>query len=275
MSGLRAELTLGALGGPNTFGGDAANYMRRIYPEFSELKYFRTAEEGFSFEHGNDAMCAPQQMARTGFHAGVNSTIAGADSRLYVICDVTHVYHCSLLVKPGTALTDIKEIRGHTGSITQSRPWLEQHLPQARIRIVDTSSHEAAREVSLGDGTLASVGTPGMAGEFNLQQAATDIDGGSSANYWAISPHPLFSATPQRIVVAGRFDDRGDLGRLIGALGETGYHLQSIFSQASGLRLFEYDFAVRFSGRGTLSVVQDVLTRFSGARLAGAYDLRT
>lgn len=219
-------------------------------------------------------MCAPQQMARTGFHPGINAIIAVPGSKLHVICDVVHVYHCSLLVKPGATLSGVREVRGHTGSITQSRPWLEKHLPQAQIRIVDTSTHEAAREVSQADGTIASVGTPGMAREFGLEQAATEIDGGSSANYWAISPHALFSALPHRVVIAGRFDERGNLGRLVGALGEIGFQLQTAFSQASGLRLYEYDCVLKFAGRGALADVQAALAPFSTARLAGAYEVR-
>lgn len=275
MGGLRHGLRLGALGGPNTFGGDAASQMQRLYPEFGSLLYFRTAEEGFAFEGDNDAMCAPQQMARTGFHPGINAYIARFGSKLHVICDVTHAYHCSLLVRPGASLAGVREIRGHTGSITQSRDWLQQHLPGARIRIVDTSSHEAAREVLQGDGSIASVGTPGMAREFGLEQAATDIDGGSSANYWAISPHALFSATPDQLVVAGRFDDRSGLGSLVGGLGEAGYVFESIYTQASGLRLYEYDSVLRFRGRGVLDAVQSVIAAHPWARLAGAYEVRS
>ncbi len=272
--GLRPNLRLGALGGPNTFGGDAANQMRRSYPQFSDLVYFRTAEEGFSFSGGHDAMCAPQQMARTGFHAGINGYVARPDSKLYVICDVTHVYHCSLLLKPGAALTDVREVRGHTGSITQSRTWIEKHLPQARIHIVNTSSHEAAREVREGDGSIASVGTPGMAHEFGLAEGAKEIDGGSSANYWAISPLALFADAPDRVVVAGRFDEQGIAGAIVDALADAGYRLRSVFTQASGLRLYEYDYVLWFGGKGRLTAVQDALKSYSGARLAGAYEVR-
>ena len=34
---LRPNMKLGALGGPNTFGGDAAHRLCELYPEFSEL----------------------------------------------------------------------------------------------------------------------------------------------------------------------------------------------------------------------------------------------
>jgi prephenate dehydratase len=265
---------MGAIGGPHTFGGDAANEMMRIYPEFNKIVYFVTAEEGMAFTGGNDAMCAPQQMARTGFHPRQQHMIAAPDSKTYIICDITHVYHCSFLLKPGAKMSDVREVRGHTGSITQSRPWLEKHVPQAKIHIVHTSSHEAAREVSLGDGTIASVGTPGMAKEFGLVEAAKEIDGGSSANYWALSPHALFADAPNRLVIAGRFADEGTIGRIIGAIGENGYHLQAVYNEPTGLRLYEYDWVLRFGGKGRLSDVKDAVGSFPGARLAGAYQVR-
>ncbi|CDO34093.1 prephenate dehydratase domain-containing protein [Novosphingobium sp. KN65.2] len=272
--GLKPNLTLGALGGPNTFGGDASRELMSLYPEFANIAYFRTAEDGFTFTGEHDAMCAPQQMMKTGFHPGINAYVADQGSQLYVIAETTHVYHCSLLLQPGVKMENVVEVRGHTGSMTQCRDWIEANLPQAKITIVHTSSHEAAREALSGDGTIASVGTPGMAEQFGLEQAAKDIDGGSCANYWAISPHRLFSDAPNRIVVAGRFSSDGATGRLIAALMNCGYDLRSTFTKASGEKLYEYDYLFWFGGHGELSAVQAALGSFGSARLAGAYEAR-
>jgi prephenate dehydratase len=269
-----SNLKLVALGGPNTFGGDAAQRMRECYPEFDSIIYFATEKEGADFaNNGGDAFCVPQQMARTGAHPGIQAYIARPDSKLYVIAEVIHPYHCSLLVKSGSKLSQVKRVLGHTGSITQSRPWLTQHLPQAEIVIVHTSSQGAAQEVASGDGSVASVGTPGMAKEYGLEQAAKDIDGGSLGAYWAISPHRLFSDAPQRLVVSGRFDDRGDLSGLICALAAHSFRLQTTYQSASGLRLYEYDYVLRFGGQGSFSNVQDALSAFPAARLAGAFEV--
>lgn len=271
----RTNMKLSALGGPNTFGGDAAARLRELYPEFGDVVYFRTAEEGFDFAANKaDAMCAPQQMSHSGFHAGIQGRVAHPGSKLYVIAEVTHEYHCSLLVKPGSRREQIRRVLGHTGSVTQSRPWLKQNLPEAEIVIVHTSSMGAAHEVAESDGSLASVGTPGMARQYGLEELAQDIDGGSVGSYWALSPHALFSAEPSRLVVAGRFDDNGGLTDLVGALAPTDFRLQTVYAQASGRRLYEYDYVLRFAGRGALSTVRDVLLRFPAARLAGAFEAR-
>jgi prephenate dehydratase len=270
-----SNLKLVALGGPNTFGGDAARGLRECYPEFSSIIYFPTEKEAADFaKHGGDAFCAPQQMMRTGFHPGIQSYIARYGSQLYVIAEVLHAYHCGLLVKPGTKTSQIRRILGHTGSITQSRNWLTENVPQAEIIIVHTSSQGAAQEVAAGDGSVASVGTPGMAKEYGLEQAAKDIDGGSIAAYWAISPHALFSETPDRLVVAGRFNEESDLSGLIGALAAQGFGLHTTYQSASGVRLYEYDYVLRFGGQGSLSKVNEALSAFPAARLAGAFEMR-
>lgn len=272
---LRPNMKLAALGGPNTFGGDAARRLRELYPEFSEIVYFRTAEEAFAFAPGGaDAGCAPQQMARTGVHPGIQAYIHRPGSQLYVIAEVEHAYHCSLLARPGTTLGAIRRVLGHTGSVTQSRPWLSEHLPQATIEIVDTSSMGAAQTVAEGDGSIASVGTPGMARQFGLVELGKEIDGGSVGAYWAISPHRLFSAAPTRLVVTGRIGGDGRLADLVGAIAQSGFRLQTCYQVASGLRLYEYDSVLRFAGKGSLATVQQALSPFPMVRLAGAFETR-
>jgi len=275
MMALPSGLKLGALGGPATFGGQAAERLRELYPEFTEIVFFPTSEQ--SMDWGGvaaDAACAPEQMRWTGFHPGIHGQVASPHSRTYVIAEVTHVYHASLLGKPGTRLSDIREVQGHTGSITQSETWLRAHLPQARILIVDTSSHGAAETVAASDGTIASVGTPEMGRQWGLEVLAPDIDGGSVANYWALSPHPLFSDTPTRVVVAGRFGPDGALTDVVTGLAEAGYRLHTMSSRASGQQLYEYDYVLRFVGSGRLDAVQAAIDRVPAARLAGAYEAR-
>jgi prephenate dehydratase len=272
---LPSGLKLGALGGPNTFGGQAAQRMRELYPEFAEILYFRTAEESMDGEPPPaDAACAPEQMRWTGFHPGIHGRVSGPDSRTYVIAEVTHHYHASLLAKPGARPEQIREVQGHTGSITQSETWLRQHLPQARIVIVDTSSHGAAQTVAAGDGSIASVGTPEMGQQFGLVALARDIDDGSVANYWALSPHPLFSDTPTRVLVTGRFGADGALTDVVTGLDQAGYRLRTVSTHPSGEQLYEYDYVLRFLGAGTLGAVRDALARVPRARLAGAYEAR-
>lgn len=261
---------LGSLGGPNTFGAEAAHLMLKRYPIFDEIVYFNTAEDAVEFTRC-DALCAPQQMSRTGSHPRIQTRVAGAGSQVYVIAEVTHAFHCSLLVKPGTQLADIRRVLGHTGSVTQSRDWLRANAPQAEIIIVDTNSMGAAKEAAQSDGSTASIGTPGMAREIGLTELHKEIDGGSIGAYWAISPHAIFDETPNRLVIAGRFTGDHHMSELIAALLPAGFWLQTNFCLPSGIRLYEYDYAFRFSGNGSLADVQRAVATVAEARLAGAF----
>src|SRR5690349_3915414 len=200
-------LKLGALGGAVTFGAQAAARMTELYPEFSrELTFYPTAEEAYDavFAGTIDAMCAPEQLKATGFHTGSQGKIAGPAATSYVIAEVAHEFHANLLVRPGASLEGIKQVQGHTGSVTQSEAWIRQTLPWAEIFIVDTSSFGAAQAVLDSDGSIASVGTHEAALEFGLEEKARDIDQGSIANYFAFAREPLFASEPTRVVVAAR-----------------------------------------------------------------------
>jgi len=267
---------LGALGGAQTFGAQAAKRMLEKHPEFTEIVYYPTTNETLAAALRGEvsALCGPEQMMNTGFHAGMQARVAAPGSRLHVIAETTHAYHCSLLGKPGAGMAQVRRVLGHTGSVTQSRPWLEANLPDAEIEIVDTNSLGAARSVLEGNGSIASVGTPELARECGLAELARDIDGGSVGSYWAISREAHFSETPTRVVVAGRFGGDGQLSKLIGALAGAGFLLQTVSSKASGKALYEYDYLLRLRGAGKLGAVRAAVAPFRSARLAGAFEAR-
>lgn len=271
-----AGLKLGALGGRYTFNARAAKEMLRRYPEFDEIVYFPTSDAAIdaALRGDVDATCAPEQTSRTGFHPGMLSRMTTPGSNLYVVGEAARRYGCSLIGKPGSSLARVQHVYGHDGSITHSRSWLESNLPGAKIEIVDTHSLIAARSVLDGDGTIASVGTPELAAEFGLLELAKDIDDGSAVNYWAVSRKQLFSTTPARLLVTGRFGDDTRLSALIFALAGTGYLLRSACPQSSGQALCEYDYMLRFAGSGSLDAVRAAVASFHSARLAGAWATR-
>lgn len=267
---------LAALGGPQTFAAQAAKLMLEKYPEFTGIVYYPTSDETLAAVLRGEvtARCGPEQMINTGFHAGMQVKMVAPDSQLYVIAETTLEYHCSLLGKLGASMAQVRRVLGHTGSVTQSRPWLEANLPGAEIEIVHTNSLGAAQAVLDGDGSIASVGTLQLARECGLAELAKDIDGGSVGSFWAISRDAYFSDAPTRVVVTGRFGDDGQLSKLIGALASAGYLLQTISSKASGKALYEYDYMLRFSGAGKLDAVCAAMAPFKSARLAGAFEAR-
>jgi prephenate dehydratase len=269
-------LKLGALGGPHTFNGQAAEAMVACYPEFAAIIHYPTSDEAMAaaLRGEVDATCAPEQTSLTGFHPGTLGRMVTRGSCLYVVAEVARSYHCSLLGKPGATLAQIHHVLGHSGSIAHSRAWIEAHLPNARIEVVTSHSLAAAEAVLDGDGSIASVGSRQLAAQSGLVEIAANIDRGSMVNYWGVSRRPLFSETPSRLAITGRFGGNMDMSELIGALLQAGYALQTVYPRATGQRLDEYDCMLRFKGSGRLKAVRAALAPFPEVRLAGAWDAR-
>lgn len=269
------RLTLGALGGGSTFGGQAAELFLQAYPTFVEVAYFPDVYAMFdAVDDGRiDAGCVPEQTARTGFHQRTYGRIADPGSPYVILADITHAYHCSLLGHPGTDLSTVTTVLGHTGSVSQSRPWLEANLPDAAIVIVDTNSLGAAESVAAGDGTSVSVGTTDAAERTELVELVTDIDGGSVGSYWAVGRGIAPAARPTRLVVAGRSGAAGggSVGAVIADLLGVGFTATTVFARPTGHRLWEYDHVIRLAGEGDLRGVRSVLEGHQSMRLAGAY----
>jgi prephenate dehydratase len=269
-------LKLGALGGPTTFNARAAKQMVARYPQFGAIVYLPTSEEVVqaALRGEVDAACAPEQTSAGGFHAGMLARMVAPESPLYVIAETARRYDCSLLGKPGARLAGIRRVLGHDGSMAHCRAWLEKSLPQAEIEIVGTHSEFASEAVLKGDGSIASVGSPDLATAVGLVELAGGIDNGSAANYWAVSTRRLFPKAPTRLLVNGRFGDDAKLGELVSALAGTGFLLGSACPRATGFALHEYDYMLRFRGRGVLASVETALAPFVAARLAGAWEAR-
>jgi prephenate dehydratase len=271
---VKTGLKLGALGGLHTFNAQAARLLFERYPMFGEIAYYPTSTAVIeaALDGRVDAACAPEQMSKTGVHKGMLARITAPDSKLYVIAEAARSYDCSLLLKPGTQLSQVRRVLGHNGSIAHSRVWLEANLPGASIEIVDTHSAVAAAAVLESDGSVASVGAAGLAAELGLATLAASIDDGAAANYWAVSPQQLFSSEPTRLVVTSRSGDDEQLSDLIQALAALGYRLRTVWSQHTGNALSEQDYMLRFAGAGKLQAVRGALVVFGTARLAGAWE---
>jgi prephenate dehydratase len=273
---LKSGLTLGALGGHQTFNGQAAALLVRSYPEFGAISYYPTSERVLAAALSGEvtAACGQEQTSKDGFHHGMQARISAPGSRLYVVAEIDQRYHCSLLCKPGATLEQVRRVLGHTGSIAHSRAWLERNLPSATVETVGTSSIDAAGAVLESDGSVASIGSPDLARRFGLTETVTDIDEGSVVNYWAVSLSPLFDPAPNRLVVTGRLRGEPEMSELVCALRDSGFDLQAVYPRASGAALYEYDYVFRFWGAGNIDAIESLLSRFPWLRLAGAWRSR-
>jgi chorismate mutase / prephenate dehydratase len=266
--------TLGALGGAQTFGGQAATAFTRRYPELGHVAFLASSAELFA-DDGRwraDAACVPAYTSQAGPHLNTHRRLIERGD-LYVLAEDYHAYHCALLVRPDTRLPAIRRVLGHTGSVTQSRPWLERNLPDAEIHIVDSHSLGAGREVLAAGGDTAAVGSLSLAAELGLVVLARDIDGGSIGCYWALASELATVPKPNRVVVTGRTRDGAGLSALVDGLSQAGFQLVSLNQVPVGDGLFHDGCVAYFTGRGSADTIRQTVAD-SGFRLAGAYAVR-
>lgn len=266
------KISIGALGGPATFAGEATRRMQELYPEFSEPVYFPSLEECWgAFERGTiDAVMLSIQ--RTGQPHRGEAVIAQA---CHVIAELSQPLECSLYVKPGAAKSRIRSIVGH-GSIHQCSAYLDREFPGIPRQAHGLNSVEAAKAVLAGDGTMAVVASKSLPGIVSgLEEMASGIDGGAICSWWAVSNRPLVSDDPDVLVIALRCGPGGELGELVAAVMGEGYRLRAVasFPANSGAGIC-YDYLITFDGKGRRARVEKQLARFKGARLVGAFDRR-
>jgi prephenate dehydratase len=271
----RAGRTLGALGGPQTFGAQAAAALVRQYPELGHVAFVDSSAELFA-DDGRwrvDAACVPAFTSQAGPHLNTHRRLIARDD-LYVIAEDRRAYHCALLVRPGTKLPAIRQVLGHTGSVTQSRPWLAKHLPDAEVVIVNSHSLGAGREVLASDGDLAAVGTLALAADLGLEALATEIDGGSVGFHWVLAKRLITVPQPSRVVVTGRTRDGDGLSTLICGLSQVGFQIVSLNQVPVADSLFHDGCVAYFTGRASIETVRETVAGIGGFRLAGAYAVR-
>jgi prephenate dehydratase len=271
MSGRGMSRTLGALGGPHTFGGQAALAMIADRPELGAVAYLPSSPVlfGDSGEWAVDAACVPAHTSRAGAHLSTHRRLC-ARSELQVVAEIEHAYHCCLLVRPGSDPAGVREVLGHTGSLNQSRDWLAENLPDAVLHVVDSHSMGAALTVAESDGTVAAVGTEPLAAQVGLDVAARDIDGGAVGLYWALAPEPMPVTRAQRVIAVGETDAAGNVGWVVSALADSGFAAAAVHSEAVGDALLHQRVVVYGVGDGDPDRVAERLDS-TGFRLAGAY----
>jgi prephenate dehydratase len=101
-------------------------------------------------------------------------TLAFSNPGVYIRGELNIPISMNLLVRPGTTLVDVKEVRSHPMALPQCRDWLAANLPGVGLTTT-ASTARAAEEAAQGDGSVAALGTD-MAGQrFGLAVLAADI----------------------------------------------------------------------------------------------------
>jgi prephenate dehydratase len=185
----------------------------------------------------------------------------------------------ALLVRPGTALSDIKTVTGHPAAQVQVRKWMAERLPEAQWESA-ASNADGARLVQEGrfDGAFA--------GEFaapvyGLEPLATDIhDAHNATTRFVLVGRPARLAAPTgadktSAVFWLRDDHPGALLEMLQEFAIRGVNLMRIESRPTGEGLGRYCFSVDAEGHLTDRRVGEALMglrrRCLNVRFLGSY----
>ncbi|WP_028934727.1 prephenate dehydratase [Pseudonocardia spinosispora] len=119
-----------------------------------------------------DLACVPIENSVEGGVPAVLDSLVN-DPPLVIVRETQIAVRFALMVRPGTALGDIRTVASHPHGEAQTRHWLAANLPGATISM-SSSTAEAAAQVARGE-LDASVSAPVAASVHGLEILADDI----------------------------------------------------------------------------------------------------
>jgi len=185
----------------------------------------------------------------------------------------------ALLVRPGTALADVKTVGTHGHALAQCRRWLARELPQARL-VAASSTAGAAADVARGD-LDASVSAPVAARTYGLQVAAERIEDneGAVTRFVLLSrpvPPPAPTGSDKSTVSAFIRDNHpGALLEILDEFAVRGIDLTRLESRPTGTGMGRYSFSIDLEGHVAEARVAEALVGLrrvcADVRFLGSY----
>jgi prephenate dehydratase len=158
-----------------------------------------------------------------------------------------------LMVRPGTKLSDIKEVLTHPVAYAQSRKWLEANLP-GHTHIPAASTASAAKSLAGGKLADAVIAANGASKIYNLEILASDIGENKEAQTRFIEigragkPQPKTGSDKTSVIVELPDDRPGGLLEMLEQFAARGVNLSRIESRPVGDRFGRYRFNIDAEG---------------------------
>jgi prephenate dehydratase len=189
-------------------------------------------------------------------------TLAFGEPGVYIRGETTVAISMNLLVRPGTTLADVKEVRSHPMALPQCRDWLLANLPDVQL-VTSGSTATAAEEVAAGDGTLAALGTAAAGTRSGLQILAADIHDrdGNTTRFVVLGRrmHAPTGADKTSMVVFLGEDRPGLLMRVLDEFALRNINLTKIESRPTKQALGEYCIFLDATGHVTEARMAEAL----------------
>lgn len=158
-----------------------------------------------------------------------------------------------LMVRPGTALADIREVLTHPVAYAQSRKWLEANCP-GHVHIPAASTAAAAKAIASGSLADAAIAAAGASEIYNLDILASDIGENKEAQTRFIEigkqgkPAAKTGSDKTSVIVELPDDRPGGLLEMLEQFAARGVNLSRIESRPVGDRFGRYRFNIDAEG---------------------------
>ena len=212
----------------------------------------------------------------------VNESLDGLifENELLIQREVVLGVRLNLLVQPGVALGDVRQVVSFPKALAQCRGYLARELPDAE-HVAATSTAEAVRLVGEGDDPArAAVGTALAAKLYGLDIAVPDIEDHpeNSTRFVLVSRDGIPAATGHdktSIVCFQHADKPGSLHAILGQFSARNINLTKLESRPTKRRLGHYCFIIDLEGHLDDEVVADCLrdlhAQLADVKFLGSY----
>ena len=212
----------------------------------------------------------------------VSATIDGLifDVDLYIQREVVMDIHLHLMVRPGTAIGDVRTVSSYPHALAQCQKFLASHIPAA-VQVAANSTADAARVRGESDDRAAAAIAPRLAAErYGLDILAEDVEDHpeNQTRFVAVArgrvPHPS-GHDKTSIVCFQQADHPGSLHGILGQFAARNINLTKLESRPTKQGLGDYCFVIDLSGHVDDEVIGDCLrdlhASLAGVKFLGSY----
>lgn len=186
------------------------------------------------------------------------------DTDLLIQREVIIPITMNLLVRPGTSVSDIKQVISYPHALAQVRGYIREHLPHADTEAANSTADAARILAERGDAHTAAVGTELAAQTYGLEVAVAGIEDHkeNKTRFVLVAPRGIPAPTGHdktSIVVFQRADRPGSLLAILQEFAARSINLTKLESRPTRTSLGDYCFMLDLEGHVADEIVSDCL----------------
>lgn len=189
-----------------------------------------------------------------------------------VVAEYPKMLGYSLLAKPGTKLTDVKEVLAHPVAFEEVKPWVDREMPKVK-RTEAASGGAAAKAVADSPGhDKASFGPKVGASVYSLVSLVDGIEQGphNVTRWWVLGrAMPAPTGRDKTSLLVETSDDR--FNDTLAALVNAKVPVLTVYERPSKKTLDTHRYVIEVAGHARQDPLASVLAAHPAMRLLGSY----